>query len=47
MQAEGAPDLQLSARGNVSLRSDQPASVIDETGLQSLLLRNDGYTPLR
>ncbi len=41
------PDLQLSARGGVSFRSDQPASVIEETGLRSLLLKNDGYTPLR
>ena len=41
------PDLQLSARGSVSFRSDQPASVIEETGLRSLLLKNDGYTPLR
>ena len=40
-------DVQLSARGDVSLRSDQPASIVEETGLRSLLLRNDGYTPLR
>ena len=44
---DGNPDVQLSARGSVSFRSDQPASVIEETGLRSLLLKNDGYTPLR
>lgn len=41
------PNLQASARGGVSLRSDQPASVVEESGLRSLILRNDGYTPLR
>ena len=44
---DGNPDVQLTARGSVSLRSDQPASVIEESGLKSLLLKNDGYTPLR
>lgn len=41
------PDIQLTARGDVSFHSDQPASVIDESGLKTLLLKNDGYTPLR
>ncbi len=44
---DGNPDLQLTARGDVSLHSDQPASVLDESGLKSLFLKNDGYTPLR
>ena len=44
---EGDPDLQLTARGDVSLRSDPPASALDETGLKALFLKNDGYTPLR
>jgi hypothetical protein len=37
----------VSARGDVSFRSDQAASVVEERGLRSLLLRNDGYVPLR
>jgi hypothetical protein len=44
---DGAPDVSLSARGRVSFHADLPASVIDERDLKSLLLRNDGYTPLR
>jgi hypothetical protein len=44
---DGNPDVQLTARGDVSLHSDQPASVLDETGLRSLFLKNDGYTPFR
>jgi len=44
---EGNPDVQLTARGDVSLRSDQPASLLDEAGLRGLFLKNDGYTPLR
>ena len=45
---EGAGgDVQITARGGVTLRSDQPASVIEETGLRSLILTNDGYVPLR
>lgn len=43
---DGNPDIQLSARGGVSFRSDQPASILEESGLRSLLLKNDGYTPL-
>lgn len=43
---DAGSDVQLSARGDVSMRSDQPASVIEESGLRSLLLLNDGYTPL-
>lgn len=46
-KSDPAADVQLSARGDVSLRSDQPASIVEESGLRSLLLRNDGYTPLR
>jgi outer membrane murein-binding lipoprotein Lpp len=44
---DGGSDVQISARGNVVLKSDQPASVVEETGLRSLLLTNDGYVPLR
>jgi hypothetical protein len=45
---EGAGgDVQITARGGVRLRSDQPASVIEETGLRSLILTNDGSVPLR
>ena len=44
---DGASDVQVSARGNASLRSDQPASVLEESGLKALLLTNDGYMPLR
>ena len=34
-------------RGDVSFHADRPASVIAEEGLKTLLVRNDGYTPLR
>jgi len=47
VRSDGLPDVQVAARGAVSLRSDQPASVVEETGLRSLLLKNDGYVPLR
>ena len=47
VRSDGLLDVQVAARGAVSLRSDQPASVVEETGLRSLLLRNDGYVPLR
>ncbi len=47
VRSDGKRDVQLTARGGVSLRSEQAASVIEETGLKSLLLTNDGYTPLR
>lgn len=40
-------DVSLTARGDVSFRAERPASVIDERGLKTLLVRNDGYTPLR
>jgi hypothetical protein len=44
---DGKDDVQVSARGNASLESDQPASVVHESGLKALLLTNDGYVPLR
>jgi hypothetical protein len=44
---DGSQDVQIAARGNVVLESDQPASVVKESGLRSLLLTNDGYLPLR
>ena len=47
IRSDGLADVQVTARGAVSLRSDQPASVVEETGLRSLFLRNDGYVPLR
>jgi hypothetical protein len=47
VRRDGKDDVQLSARGEVSFRSDQPASVLEESGLRGLLLRNDAHTPLR
>ena len=44
---DGSRDVQVSARGNASLTSDQPASVVEEHALKALLLTNDGYMPLR
>jgi hypothetical protein len=44
---DGSSDVQVSARGSVSFRSDQPASLLEESGLRSLWLRNDVHTPLR
>jgi hypothetical protein len=44
---DGTPDVSLHARGRVTFHADLPASVIEERDLKSLILRNDGYTPLR
>jgi hypothetical protein len=46
-RTDGKDDVQVSARGDVSFRSDQPASVLEEEGLRALFLRNDAHTPLR
>ena len=46
-RTDGRGDVSISARGSVRFRSDRPASIIDEEGLKSLLVTNDGYTPLR
>lgn len=47
LRTDGSDDVSISARGEVSFHADRPASVIAETGLKALLVRNDGYTPLR
>ena len=47
LRPEAGADFQVSARGAASLHSDQPSSLLEETGLRSLLLKNDGYVPLR
>ena len=46
-RTDGLDDLSLSARGHVRFRSDRPASILDEQDLKSLLVHNEGYTPLR
>jgi hypothetical protein len=46
-RTDGSDDISISARGDVSFHADRPASVIAESGLKTLLVRNDGYTPLR
>lgn len=46
-RTDGAEDISLSARGRVSFRADLAASVLEEEGLRTLLLRNDQHTPLR
>ncbi len=43
----GDADLQVSARGSVSYRSEKGDARVEETGLKSLLLTNDEYVPLR
>jgi hypothetical protein len=43
----GEDDFQVSARGGVSFRSEQPRSRLSETDLKSLLLTNDSFVPLR
>ena len=47
VKAESGGDFQVSARGAVSLESDQPSSLLSESGVRQLLLKNDGYVPLR
>jgi hypothetical protein len=47
LRTDGSDDISISARGDVSFHADRPASVIAESGLKTLLVRNDGYTPLR
>jgi hypothetical protein len=45
--AENDEDVSITARGDVSFEADRPASAITERHLRTLLVRNDGYTPLR
>jgi hypothetical protein len=45
-RGDGEP-VQITARGDVSFRSDQPASLVEEEGLRGLLIRDDTHTPLR
>jgi hypothetical protein len=40
-------DVQVTARGDVSFVTFQGSATLAERGLRSLLVRNDGYTPLR
>lgn len=47
VRTDGSDDVSISARGDVSFHADRPASLIAEEGLKLLLVRNDGYTPLR
>lgn len=47
LRTDGADDVSLSARGRVTFRADLAASVLEETGLRTLLLRNDQHVPLR
>jgi hypothetical protein len=42
----GEESVAVAARGSVSFTSNQRASRIEETGLRSLLVRDDAYTPL-